>query len=452
MKPHIVSILALGASPVSAGLISSLIKQADSSSWQPARETSLPSEAEAGSGIGSQKPELGFIDQSPKPTAGPQVQLVGDNLFKRIDGYTMAANTCGFEDLSNLPITCLGAGAQCSNSGDYRGCCGNSQCKDLKTACIDFATNAVMGSCNSLTDSHTVCCTSILQPFCYTYLFSDTDAVRSVFVCNTDSGSAKLYDYPPSLSLSGSDASATGGSAASDDSDSSSVQVFTTLDSSGATVTVTRDRPSASSSSSSSSGSGSSTPTGAIIGGAVGGGIVLIGALAFGVFFFLRRSRQKASPSAVAQNLPPQNQQPHYPPQALGSTAFITGAGAAGSFSPHSNSPPPPNGYGQPTSPSSMTYASTTTSNVPQGYAYPPGYVPPGQGPYATAAAPPAASSHSSPVGTSSEINHNAPHHTPSPPSVGGVPPPALPARVPAVVELGTHHILGSHENRAELN
>ncbi|KKF93698.1 hypothetical protein CFO_g3948 [Ceratocystis platani] len=195
MKPHIVSILALGASPVSAGLISSLIKQADSSSWQPARETSLPSEAEAGSGIGSQKPELGselgFIDQSPKPTAGPQVQLVGDNLFKRIDGYTMAANTCGFEDLST---------------------------------CIDFATNAVMGSCNSLTDSHTVCCTSILQPFCYTYLFSDTDAVRSVFVCNTNSGSAKLYDYPPSLSLSGSDASATGGSAASDDSDSSSVQ------------------------------------------------------------------------------------------------------------------------------------------------------------------------------------------------------------------------------------
>ncbi|KAL2891663.1 hypothetical protein HOO65_011021 [Ceratocystis lukuohia] len=405
MKPHIVSILALGASPVSAGLISSLIKQADSSSWQPARETSLPSEAEAGSGIGSQKPELGFIDQSPKPTAGPQVQLVGDNLFKRIDGYTMAANTCGFEDLST---------------------------------CIDFATNAVMGSCNSLTDSHTVCC--------------DTDAVRSVFVCNTNSGSAKLYDYPPSLSLSGSDASATGGSAASDDSDSSSVQVFTTLDSSGATVTVTRDRPSASSSSSSSSGSGSSTPTGAIIGGAVGGGIVLIGALAFGVFFFLRRSRQKASPAVVAQNLPPQNQQPHYPPQALGSTAFITGAGAAGSFSPHSNSPPPPNGYGQPTSPSSMTYASTTTSNVPQGYAYPPGYVPPGQGPYATAAAPPAASSHSSPVGTSSEINHNAPHHTPSPPSVGGVPPPALPARVPAAVELGTHHILGSHENRAELN
>ncbi|KAL1890466.1 hypothetical protein Cpir12675_005390 [Ceratocystis pirilliformis] len=434
MKPHIVSILALGASSVSAGLISSLIKQADSSSWQPARKTSLPSEAEAGSGIGSQKLELGFIDQSPKPTAGPQVQLVGDNLFKRVDGYTMATNTCGFEDLSNLPITCLGAGAQCSNSGDYRGCCGNSQCKDLKTACVDFATNAVMGSCNSLTDSHTVCC--------------DTDAVRSVFVCNTDSGSAKLYDYPPSLSLSGSDASATGDS---DDGDSSSVQVFTTLDSSGATVTVTRDRPSASSSSSSSSDSGSNTPTGAIIGGAVGGSIVLIGALAFGVFF-LRRNRQKASTAVVAQNLPPQNQQPHYPSQPLGSTAFITGAGAAGSLSPHSSSPPPPNGYGQPASPGSMTYASTTTSNVPQGYAYPPGYVPPGQGPYATAAAAPAASSHSSPVGISSEINHNAPHHTPSPPSVSGVPPPALPARAPAAVELETHHILGSNENRAELN
>ncbi|KAL5612334.1 uncharacterized protein BROUX77_002490 [Berkeleyomyces rouxiae] len=436
MKSQLLAVLGLGVSPAAAGLISSLVHRGDTSSWSPARQTS-PSEPDndhhyhTGPGASAQENPAVLREQSPEPTPGPQ--LAADDLFKRQDGFTMEANTCGFvETALNLPVTCFNARASCVNSGDYRGCCGDSDCSDMKTACVDFATAAVMGSCNSLSNSHTVCCTALANPFCFTYLFSETGSVFSVLACDTTSGSGAVLSYPPSLTLSNSRSgiSASDESSASDDS-SASADIFTTLDVSGATVTVTRDSPSATSTSSDSGGGSSST--GAIIGGAVGGGIVLVGALALGVFFFMRRRR----PAAVPMPVP--------------------------NAAPHNMPPPPPHAYGQPTSPSSMTYASTAGGSAPpQGYVYPAGYAPPGQVPYAgagTASPPPP--SNPSPVTLST--SPSPPQHDPSP-SLAGAAAPPIPARVPvpprvpvpapapAPVELPTHYVTGSNENRAELS
>ena len=78
--------------------------------------------------------------------------------------------------------------------------------------------------------------------------------------------------------------------------------------------TVTRDAASATSSSESKEEKKSSTPLGAIIGGAVGG-VALIGIIMLGIFFMLRRKKNKIAPTEGPINPPIMNFAPQNYPQ-----------------------------------------------------------------------------------------------------------------------------------------
>ncbi|KEY70063.1 hypothetical protein S7711_07850 [Stachybotrys chartarum IBT 7711] len=254
-------ILFLLGTPAAAWLNPPLPKPGAESSWTP-RQTS-PAE------VREEQIDIGWRAQ---PTAGPRPST-GRMLVPRVDEYTMEPETCGFVFTDGASFTCLTEGETCTQQSGHIGCCApNEPCSAIKTACIGYQSSSA-GSCNSLNDFHTLCCSDAATPACYTWLLSTAGTsaepaeTLTLFECATRSGSGILLDYDPVSSQTRSYASTTG--------------------------QTTNEAGNDGSSDSSDSDSGSSTNIGAIVGGVVGGvaAVVLVGVA---VFFVRRRKGQPA--------------------------------------------------------------------------------------------------------------------------------------------------------------
>ncbi|KAB5536604.1 hypothetical protein GE09DRAFT_1226664 [Coniochaeta sp. 2T2.1] len=359
-----------------------------------------------------------FLDHgqgvSPRPTSAPSRPQYGQfDLFKRMTGFTMGTDTCGYIATEwDDAFTCVRVGASCTNDGTFIGCCTNTgtDCfSTMKTTCIDYSAS-LTGACDSVSGLHTLCCTNSL-PLCHSYTFSTTASPGSIFTlvnCDSTRGTDKLIDYPPTATRSTTSRSSTTRtpttSSTSPEPSSSSSTTTSSSSTSSPTPTPTQ----------SSDPGPAPAPVGAIVGGVVGGiagvGLVLLAAL-----FFWRRSRDKNSDSGGPQSsqLPSPNQPMTQQPSPPG---------------PSPGSPLNPSYSYQPT-PSTM-YASHATATPPQGnlvYA-----VPEASHPVSMYGSPPLQQTGwegVAPAQQAGQYPHSDVHKTPSPVGAGvgyeyGAPPP----------------------------
>lgn len=88
--PSLAAVLLWGSSPAAAVLLPWLsvpfVKRPDRSTWTPPRQTDALLDGNADLRRG----------WSPRPTAAPRPMFGAASLERRLDGFTMGANTCGF--------------------------------------------------------------------------------------------------------------------------------------------------------------------------------------------------------------------------------------------------------------------------------------------------------------------------------------------------------------------
>ncbi|KXJ96880.1 hypothetical protein Micbo1qcDRAFT_199637 [Microdochium bolleyi] len=235
--------------------------------------------------------------QQPAITTPPSVK----ELVRRAAGvntFLLASNNiCGYIDgYAANPYSCVNSAATCAifttSGGGVPACCVSAGC-EFATACVDSAavsgTNPICtGKC--LTETKTLKCTGTSFPYCGTLTFfsgvSDYYCVnnnRSTVqkVETTYSGQIGGGFFPVELTLTDTTSSRSSSSYSSSTGSSSSTATASS---------TTSGTPAASADNGN---SGSSAPIGAIVGGAVGG-VALLAAIAFGLWFVRRHSRNKA--------------------------------------------------------------------------------------------------------------------------------------------------------------
>ncbi|OIW35005.1 hypothetical protein CONLIGDRAFT_36655 [Coniochaeta ligniaria NRRL 30616] len=303
-----------------------------------------------------------FLDDgqgvSPRPTAAPSRPQYGEfDLFRRLTGYTMNTDTCGYVATEwDDAFTCVRVGASCTNDGTFIGCCTNTgtDCfSTVKTTCIDY-TASLAGACESLSGFNTLCCSTSTASLCHSYTFSTTASpgvILTLINCDTTRGVGQLIDYPPSATrstrtTSSSKTTPSTSTTSSTTSESTSSSSTTTSSSSSTTTATPTATPS-------SDPGPAPAPVGAIVGGVVGG-LAGIGVAMLAALFFWRRSKSKDSGTG---GVPTSQIPPSYPPMTHPSPSS-PGRGTDSPFNPS---------YGyQPTS--SALYESHTTP--PHGLAY----------------------------------------------------------------------------------
>ncbi|KAI1383359.1 uncharacterized protein F4822DRAFT_75198 [Hypoxylon trugodes] len=113
--------------------------------------------------------------------------------------FVLSSNTCGFTTAS--AITC-GLGYECTNVGDFRGCCLSDEddCSStIYTTCIDYTAVYDSADCGG----HTLCCPERV-PHCFTYAFTtdnEPGATLKLVECNPSQGFGELFPYPPELTM-----------------------------------------------------------------------------------------------------------------------------------------------------------------------------------------------------------------------------------------------------------
>ncbi|KAH8905565.1 hypothetical protein BR93DRAFT_807078 [Coniochaeta sp. PMI_546] len=257
-----------------------------------------------------------FLDDgqgvSPRPTATPsRPQYEGLDLFRRLTGFTMGVDTCGYIATAwSDAFTCVRVGASCTNDGTFIGCCTNTgtDCfSTMKTTCIDY-TASLRGACENVSGYNTLCCSTSTASLCHSYTFSTTASpgvILTLVDCDTTRGVGQLIDYPPTATRSTK-------------TPSSSTTTPSTTTSSTASESTSSSTATSSSSSSTSTTTSASTPTsdpgpapapvGAIVGGVVGG-LAGIGVAMLAALFLWRRSKGKDSGTGgvPASQIPPSN-------------------------------------------------------------------------------------------------------------------------------------------------
>ncbi|KAL1871581.1 hypothetical protein VTK73DRAFT_2010 [Phialemonium thermophilum] len=253
---------------------------------------------------------------SPKPTPPPVYNAVlqrrqGTGSSK--ETFLFAPdNTCGY--ISGLPgalFACNGPTETCvlitSSAGitGAVGCCDAADC-GLRITCLDYDQISSSSRCDDgcMVDTFTVKCTDTTARYCNTASFSGNifdyycnslsistpQAVLTTYKGETDGRSFTELVYTPTSSETGT----------SNTEPSSSVTE--TTESSSSATTTSPAQPSESKH----SGGHKSKPIGAIVGGVVGG-LAVVGLVAVGAFYLLRRRGKTATPSDPPQ--PMQQQQ-----------------------------------------------------------------------------------------------------------------------------------------------
>ncbi|RYP05811.1 hypothetical protein DL765_009726 [Monosporascus sp. GIB2] len=176
-------------------------------------------------------------------------------------GFQLGISTCGFT--SSSTITCS-FGSECTDVGSYRGCCvaGAADCvSTIYTMCLGYEEAVIYGgNCGS----HTLCCPAA-TPSCFSYVVLSTaedrpDATLTHVECNESAGYGEMFPHPPELTtMTTADSSSSGKS--------------------GAEPTDYSD-------------SNSSTPTGAIVGAAVGV-LALLCLAGLAAFLIVRQRRRR---------------------------------------------------------------------------------------------------------------------------------------------------------------
>ena len=369
---------------------------------------------------------------SPAPTPAPQGHGQME-LVKRLSGFTLGKDTCGYIASSNSnAFTCVKVDASCTNDKTFMGCCsttGTDCHTGLKQKCIPYSQSASL--CKSLSDFHTLCCSSSEKPECHTYKFSTTaspNLVMTLLACQSAKGSGTLLDYPPAFTK-------TSGST-SKKSTSSSTQSSSSSLSTTSSASSTTTGPAAPTDAPPPAEPAQATPVGAIVGGTVGG-VAVIGAAALAIFFLRRREKAKDDSSAASTVTGPMQPAPIGGP-GNGSKFFYSGQGPgpaasimSGTTSHHHDarySVVPP--VHSPMSPHAYEMQGGMYDPHASTYGYPPGQQPPGPygphsppppvgGPYYAGTPPPQQPSPQYPPNHSPQY---PPQHGPPPP--GGYQPP----------------------------
>ncbi|KAI1761185.1 hypothetical protein GGR53DRAFT_39296 [Hypoxylon sp. FL1150] len=182
-------------------------------------------------------------------------------------GFVLGADTCGFTTSST--ITC-DSGYECSNVGNYRGCCspGDEGCAaTIYMECVDYEDVGYSADCGA----HTLCCPQT-NPFCFTYAFMTQNEPGTTFThvqCNPSDGFGEMFPFPPELMTA-----------------------------------TSAEEPSETNSSADDDSSSHSTPTGAIVGAVVGSAVLLILIIVAAILLLRRRrlNRRRAALNVSAQS------------------------------------------------------------------------------------------------------------------------------------------------------
>ncbi|KAI0012174.1 hypothetical protein F4779DRAFT_105301 [Xylariaceae sp. FL0662B] len=182
--------------------------------------------------------------------------------------FVLGDNTCGFTSAST--ITCE-SGYQCTNVGDYRGCClpeADDCVSTIHTDCVDYTDVPNPAYCGP----HTLCCSSAV-PYCFSYGFIISEEPGATFThvqCQQTQGYGEMYPLPPELMPT------------------TSADEEPTSPSSTSPLTVQpTDEPSS-----------HKTPVGAIVGAVIGAVILIVLAIIAAVLI-IRRRRQRAVMTAA---------------------------------------------------------------------------------------------------------------------------------------------------------
>lgn len=302
-------------------------------------------------------PTIAADSVSPRPTLPPSFQGLRKRQTSSSDTFIIGPDqTCGF--ISGLP----GAGFACDAASDtcvlvpatsaipgFVGCCDDQDC-GFRVTCLDYDQVSLSSLCDNgcLMDTYTLKCTASTEQF-----------------CNTVSFPGEIYDYfcnslsisTPQLILTTYDGETDGRAFVTTVFDDSSSELPTTSTNTKKSTSTTdssssnTSSPSTSTSSGPSStpgtsgGAGSSTPIGPIVGGVVGG-VAVIGIIALGIVFILRKKNSSAPVAAAPPSQPPPTTPaPHQsfyassPPPPGGDDPFKHGAAATVHVNGH---PPPP--------------------------------------------------------------------------------------------------------------
>ncbi|OTB08682.1 hypothetical protein M426DRAFT_262152 [Hypoxylon sp. CI-4A] len=185
-----------------------------------------------------------------------------------VSDFRLGIDTCGFTTSST--ITC-GFGSECTNVGDYRGCCsaGSDDCiSTIYTDCINYGDSPDNGECGD----HTLCC-PYKSPYCFTYAFTtakDPDATFTFVECNPTNGFGEMFPFPPELTMKPENSA---------------------TDSPTPTPTPTSSH--------------SSVSPGAIAGVAIGGAVFLILVIVAAILLIRYRRRQNQAAIRAAASIPP---------------------------------------------------------------------------------------------------------------------------------------------------
>ncbi|KAJ9144536.1 hypothetical protein NKR23_g5778 [Pleurostoma richardsiae] len=326
------------------------------SSWAPPLET-----------VAVERPYKVIDGVSPKPTSPPARGRFAMVPELRRD-ESVGTDTCGYLTDQWVPMTC-GSGYTCTNSGSIRDCCEGGDCatSTFATACMDWT------ACPTSSHPGTYCCTyETKYPYCITYFWQTTATPNRVFTfynCGAKQVAGQEFLWP-TLSTSDSSTSSTSSSTTSTTSPPTTTTTSTTSTTSSTTTTTIPPNP------------GPSTPVGAIVGGVVGG-VAVIALVVLGVFFIMRRNRNRPAadqPGTTVSSAPPQGGFP--PAGGQPETKFVGGPVVTAdpnnpyppAYNPHysiattvppfqqSGSPPPPHDGGAATYDPRYSYAAATAS------------------------------------------------------------------------------------------
>ncbi|KAH8907079.1 hypothetical protein BR93DRAFT_968628 [Coniochaeta sp. PMI_546] len=257
---------------------------------------------------------------SPRPTLPPSIRGLRKRQTSSSDTFLIGPDqTCGF--ISGLP----GAGFACDAATDscvlvpatsatpgFVGCCDDQDC-GFRVTCLDYNEVSSSSLCDNgcMVDTFTVKCTASTEQFCNTISFPG-DIYD--FFCNSLSISTPQLAFTTYNGETDGRAFITtvfGDSSSESDLPTTSTRNRQSTSSKDSSSSTTSTSPTSTSSGSSSAtgtngNAASSTPIGPIVGGVVGG-VAVIGLIALGVVFILRRKTSSASaaPQPGFPSVPP---------------------------------------------------------------------------------------------------------------------------------------------------
>ncbi|KAF2733457.1 hypothetical protein EJ04DRAFT_272775 [Polyplosphaeria fusca] len=252
-------------------------------------------------------PEPTFVipagdEWTPAPTEAPEY-MGGIELFKR---QTIGDDTCGYiSGESTRSLTCNNPSYICATNSYYgaHGCCDPSSIADcsLPTTCIESTALAASCTGDCSTNDFIAKCTDSSEPYCYEwrYVYSSQTVMTehgcaasafTISVLRTYSdGDTSFSDIPSEVPVSEKTVQVTvtagESSTTTDPTDTADIQSQTA--SPTATTTTVETEPK------------KKTNIGAIVGGVVGG-LVVLGALAFGIVFLILRKKKDKQNAANA--------------------------------------------------------------------------------------------------------------------------------------------------------